>query len=399
MSLQGISRAFRAQRLTQWQVWLERLVVWGAAVATGAVIVLFARAGAWAGELFAHAQSLSPWAGLVITPRAGMLIIAISSRWFPGIQGSGIPQTIAALETKDGSLDRGRFLSLRIAFGKVWLGTLALAGGFSVGREGPSVQIGASIMYAFRRLLPQGHSIRASDMILAGGAAGIAAAFNTPLAGIVFAIEELSRRFEQRTNGVLLTAIVLAGFVFISMQGNYLYFGHLTVTMIDHRIIWPVMVCGVVCGTAGAIMSRLMLYSTTTWTGLFGRIRHGRPIVFAGICGLLVAILGLMTHGEIHGSGYLTTQAILNNDVVVEWYYAPAKLLAMVLSYFSGIPGGIFAPSLAIGAGIGNNLMPLFSDIAVAGSFYALCMAAFMAGVTQAAGTSFLLAMAMIHGH
>lgn len=139
MSLQGISRAFRAQRLTQWQAWLERLVVWGAAVATGAVIVLFARAGDWAGELFAHAQSLSPWAGLVITPLAGMLIIAISSRWFPGIQGSGIPQTIAALETKDGSLDRGRFLSLRIAFGKVWLGTLALAGGFSVGREGPSV--------------------------------------------------------------------------------------------------------------------------------------------------------------------------------------------------------------------------------------------------------------------
>jgi len=85
--------------------------------------------------------------------------------------------------------------------------------------------------------------------------------------------------------------------------------------------------------------------------------------------------------------------------VVVEWYYAPAKLLAMVLSYFSGIPGGIFAPSLAIGAGIGNNLMPLFSDIAVAGSIYALCMAAFMAGVIQAPITSFIIVMEMIDGH
>ena len=397
--MQGISRAFRAQRLTQWQAWLERIVVWGAAVATGGIIVLFAMLGDWAGEVFSHAQTLSPWAGLFITPFAGVFIAAMARRWFPGVEGSGIPQTIAALEAAEGTEGRGRFLSLRIAFGKLWLGIVALAGGFSVGREGPSVQIGASIMYAFRRLLPYGHSIRARDMILAGGAAGIAAAFNTPLAGIVFAIEELSRRFEQRTNGVLLTAIVLAGLVSISLQGNYLYFGHLSVEMIDHRILWPVLVCALVCGTAGGIMSRLLLYSTMPWRGFLGRIRHGKPIVFAGLCGLVVALLGVLTHGEVHGSGYLTTQAMLSNEALVEWYYAPAKLIATVVSYFSGIPGGIFAPSLAIGAGIGRDLMPLFSDIAVAGSIYALCMAAFMAAVTQAPITSFIIVMEMIDGH
>lgn len=397
--MQGISRAFRAQRLTQWQAWHERLVIWGAAVATGAVIVLFARLGDWTGEIFAHAHALSPWAGLLITPFAGMAIVAIARRWFPGSEGSGIPQTIAALEAAEGTVARGRFLSLRIAFGKLWLGTAALAGGFSVGREGPSVQMGASIMYSFRRLLPRGHSIRARDMMLAGGAAGIAAAFNTPLAGIVFAIEELSRRFEQRTNGVLLTAIVLAGLVSISLQGNYLYFGHLSVEMIDHRILWPVLICAIVCGTAGGIMSRLLLYSTTPWRGLLGRVRHGKPIIFAGLCGLVVALLGLLTHGEVHGSGYLTTQAMLSNDILVEWYYAPAKLLATVVSYFSGIPGGIFAPSLAIGAGIGRDLEPLLSDFAVAGSIYALCMAAFMAAVTQAPITSFIIVMEMIDGH
>lgn len=397
--MQGIYRAFRAQRLTQWQAWLERLVIWGAAITTGAVIVLFARLGDWAAELFSHAQTLSPWAGLIITPLAGVLIVAVARRWFPGVEGSGIPQTIAALEAPEGTSERARFLSLRIAFGKLWLGTAALAGGFSVGREGPSVQMGASIMYAFRRLLPHGHSIRARDMMLAGGAAGIAAAFNTPLAGIVFAIEELSRRFEQRTNGVLLTAIVLAGLVSISLQGNYLYFGHLTVETVDHRILWPVLVCALVCGTSGGIMSRLLLYSTKPWGGLLGHIRHGRPIIFAGLCGLVVALLGLLTHGEVHGSGYLTTQAMLSNEALVEWYYAPAKLLATVVSYFSGIPGGIFAPSLAIGAGIGRDLLPFFSDVAAAGSIYALCMAAFMAAVTQAPITSFIIVMEMIDGH
>lgn len=397
--MQGITRAFRAQRLHQWRAWMERLVVWGAAVCAGVIIVGFARVTEWAGNLFVAAYHHWGWSVALVTPVAGMVIVAINRRWFSGAEGSGIPQTIAAIETDEGLPVSPRLLSLRIAAGKLVLGALALASGFSVGREGPSVQVGASIMYAFRRLLPEGHNIRTRDMILAGGAAGIAAAFNTPLAGIVFAIEELSRRFEQRTNGVLLTAIVIGGLVSISLQGNYLYFGHLKVEMIDHHIIVPVLVCSLVCGVSGGLLSRLLLYSTRPWPGPLGRLRATSPVWFAGFCGLVVALLGLATHGAVHGSGYMATREMLGGDDLVAWYFAPAKFIATAFSYFSGIPGGIFAPSLSIGAGIGRDLLPLFSDVAVASSIFALCMAAFLAAVTQAPITSFIIVMEMIDGH
>lgn len=127
--------------------------------------------------------------------------------------------------------------SLKLAFGKVMLGIGALAAGFSAGRDGPSLQVGASIMHAFRRFLPAGFSVNPRYLILAGGTAGISAAFNTPLAGIVFAIEELGRRFEQKPNGAVIIAIVLSGLVSISLQGNYTYFGQLAVasSIKDHH--------------------------------------------------------------------------------------------------------------------------------------------------------------------
>ncbi|MEL0029140.1 MAG: chloride channel protein, partial [Perlucidibaca sp.] len=318
--MEGISRAFKAHRLNQWQAWLERVVVWGGAICTGLLVVAFARFSDWGGEVFSQARSHLGWAAALCTPVAGMLIVAIKLRWFQGSEGSGIPQTIAALQPDAGPEVAGRFLSFRVACGKFFLGGLALASGFSVGREGPSVQIGASIMYGFRRLLPAGNVIQSRDMILAGGAAGIAAAFNTPLAGIVFAIEELSRRFEQRASGVLLTAIVLSGLVSISLQGNYLYFGHLTVSMIDFRIIAPLLTCGLVCGVLGGSTSRVLLYSTRPWSGVTGRLRQGRPVVFAGCCGLAVAALGLLTEGSINGSGYQITRGMLSGQEDVAWY-------------------------------------------------------------------------------
>jgi len=185
-----------------------------------------------------------------------MAIVWMTNRWFSGAGGSGIPQTIAALQVDDHHVAYTSFVSLKLAVGKIALGVGALATGYSAGREGPSVQVGASIMHAFRRFLPAGFVVHPKHLILAGGAAGISAAFNTPLAGVVFAIEELGRRFEQKTNGVVITAIVLSGLVSISLQGNYTYFGNISVGIIDGTIIVPVIVCAIVCGIFGGIFSR-----------------------------------------------------------------------------------------------------------------------------------------------
>ncbi|QNM98697.1 chloride channel protein [Chitinimonas koreensis] len=397
--MRDVLLAIRRQRLHEPGRWLERAVVWGGAAAVGLVTVLFARLSETLSHGFQLLQMQAHWIPLVLTPLGGMLLVYTLRRWFAGAEGSGIPQTIAALQAEDRQIGIGRFLSVRIALAKVSLGSLALGAGFSMGREGPSVQVGASLMYALRRFLPAGHDVVPNHLILAGGAAGIAAAFNTPLAGIVFAIEELSRKFEHKTNGLLLSAIVLAGMVSISMQGNYLYFGHFQAPGIDSAIIVPVLVCGGVCGMAGGLFSRALLWSARPWAGAAGRWRARHPVWFAGLCGLGVALIGLATQGATHGSGYEATRQMLASPDAVGWHFAPAKLLATLLSYFSGAPGGIFAPSLAVGAGIGHDLLPLLGQSVPSAGIYALCMAAFLGAVTQAPITAFIIVMEMIDGH
>jgi H+/Cl- antiporter ClcA len=139
--------------------------------------------------------------------------------FFRGVEGSGIPQTIAALALPTEKA-RDSLLSIKIAVGEVSLTLLGLAADGSVGREGPTVQVGASIMHSLRRFARFSATHIDRGLILAGGAAGVAAAFNTPLAGIVFAIEELSRSFEERTSGTLLTAVILAGVTSLASLGT-----------------------------------------------------------------------------------------------------------------------------------------------------------------------------------
>jgi H+/Cl- antiporter ClcA len=396
-ALAEIMLAIRTAKLTDFDVWRGRLVVWLAAATVGFVVVLFAWASEYANSLFFLMQKKHGWLPLILTPLAGMFIVWITRRWFSGAAGSGIPQTIAALNSEESP--SASLISLKVAAAKVVLGISALAAGFSAGREGPSVQIGASIMHAFRRFLPPGFSVNARHLILAGGAAGISAAFNTPLAGIVFAIEELGRRFEQKTNGVVIAAIVLSGLVSMSLQGNYTYFGELSVGIIDRKIILPVLICGLVCGLLGGVFSRTLIESSGLLTGRVGRLRRIHPLWWAGFCGLMVALLGAISGGSAHGSGYLITQEMLTGDFAQTWQYAPIKYLATIFTFLSGVPGGIFAPSLAIGAGIGNDLMPLFGNLHSTTAIYALCMVGFLAAVTQAPLTSFIIVMEMIDGH
>lgn len=394
--MQEILLAIRSAKLTDFDAWLGRLVVWFAAAAAGFIVVLFAQLTEHANTLFFSMQKSQWWLPILITPLSGMLIVWITRRWFAEAKGSGIPQTIAALSITEEPASK--LVSLKIAISKIVLGTGVLAAGFSAGREGPSVQVGASVMHAFGRFLPSGFSVNPRHLIMAGGAAGISAAFNTPLAGIVFAIEELGRKFEQKTNGVVITAIVLSGLVSISLQGNYTYFGSLSVGIIDRKIIIPVIICGLVCGVLGGIFSRTLLEGSGRINGRLGLFRDMHPLWWAGFCGLMVALLGVISGGAAHGTGYISTQEMLNGNIEETWIYAPVKYLATIFTYLSGVPGGIFAPSLSIGAGIGNDLLPLIGH-QYAAAVYALCMAGFLAAATQAPLTSFIIVMEMIDGH
>ena len=396
--LREILTTARRQQLTDPRAWVGRMVIWFAAIAVGLTVVAFAELSDRAFLLFAALRERWFWLPLLLTPSVGALSLWLTRRYFPGAEGGGVPQVIGASAERLSATETTRFVSLRIAIGKFGLVLAALAGGFSVGREGPSVQLGASLMYAARGWLHQGFPINPRNLIVAGGAAGMAAAFNTPLAGIVFAIEQLARRFEQRTSGVLIAAIVWAGLVSLALLGNYTFFGRLIVGGVGLSILPVIVVAGIVCGLAGGLFGRLLLAGTSYLPPL-ARLQAQRPYMFAALCGAGVAAIGLASAGATFGGGYETTRAMLSGSFDVPWYYSIARFAATVLSAISGIPGGVFAPSLAVGAGIGADLAHFAPQGVSTAAVAALCMTAYLAAVTHAPLTSFIVVMEMVDGH
>ncbi|QDF96640.1 chloride channel protein [Azoarcus sp. DD4] len=376
--------------------WHQRLLLVGAALLAGLIAISFAIGAELAIDWHHRLMSYSPWLTLIIAPGGFALMAWLSRRFFAGTEGSGIPQAIAASLTDDGRLRR-RFLSLRIAIAKVLLTLGGLLSGASIGREGPSVQIGASVMHmlAGRR---RGRIASSRDLIVAGSGAGIAAAFNTPLGGIMFAIEEMCRYRAFRANSTTLTAVIFAGLMSLAVLGNYTYFGRTPAAIGWPGGIWPVLMCGMLGGLLGGGFSRLLIASSRGLPGRVGSFALTRPIAFAAACGLATALIGLLTGGLTYGTGYAESKAALEGAAGLPIYFMLAKMVVIWLAFVSRIPGGIFAPALAVGAGLGADIayfMPDDQDAAI----LVLGMVAFLAGMTQTPITSFVIVMEMTANH
>jgi H+/Cl- antiporter ClcA len=329
----------------------------------------------------------------------GFSVIAwLTRRYFRGAEGSGIPQTIYAQRPDSG--ERGRvFLLPKVVVGRVLLAAAGLFCGGSIGREGPTVHVGAVIMHSISRWMPAGHTdAQRRAMILAGGAAGVAAAFNTPLAGIVFAIEELSRSFEERASGTTLTAVILAGVVAIALTGDYTYFGQPVVPSGSQSVAPTVLMVAAICGLMGGLFSRVTLICAARSWGVIGRLRQDQPVAFAAACGIGVAALGAWSGNLTYGTGYDEARAVLESQAHLPWSYAPARAIATLLSYLSGIPAGLLAPSLSVGAGLGQLLADHLNQSSAV-PFAILGMCGYLAGVTQAPLTSFVIVMEMTAQH
>lgn len=382
--------------MTSLQIWKRHLVFWAGAVMVGIVAILFAVACNFAQNLFSKFLSASSYLSLIVTPLGFAAAAFLTRRFFPGSQGSGIPQTIAALELSD--LDsRGPLLSLRIAMAKILLTVTGLLSGASIGREGPTVQIGASIMHSLRRFAHFSKDELDRGLILAGGAAGIAAAFNTPLAGVVFAIEEMSHSLEQRTSGTMLIAVILAGVVSLAILGNYDYFGDTSVTLGLGMEWTAVAACGIIGGTLGGLFSRILIGVSHGIPGPAGILMKRNPVAFAALCGLMVAALGIISGGAVYGTGYEEAKGILEGTQASDGY-GILKILATLISYISGIPGGVFSPSLSAGAGLGALVAQSMPGVQI-GAVVILGMVAYFSGVVQAPITAFVIVMEMTDNH
>lgn len=379
-------------------VWRRRLLFLLGGLCVGLAAVFMAKLADGAQAVFRHVLGLSPWIALVLTP-AGFALAALLARTvFPNSQGSGIPQVIAARALDDGPARRA-LVSLKVAFGKIVVMALALVCGASIGREGPTVQVGAAIMAAVGSFSPE----RMRGLILAGGAAGVAAAFNTPLAGIVFGIEELGRAYESKASGLIVAAIIAAGLTSLAILGDYTYFGTTQATL-PVSVAWlAVPLLGLAGGLAGGLFSRIVILVANGPPGPLGRLIRTRPVPFAALCGLGVALCGLASGGTVYGTGYDEARALLHGQDAARLDFAPLKFAATVLSSISGIPGGLFAPSLAVGAGLGAQVHGLFaqewlSDAPV-GALVLIGMVSYLTGVLQAPITAFVIVTEMTQDH
>ncbi|MCX8281145.1 chloride channel protein [Phyllobacterium sp. 0TCS1.6C] len=383
----------RRSRALWWskRVWRPRLIFWAGAVAIGIVSVAFARMADLAQQQF-HAMigtgGASAYLPLIVTPAGFVLCAYLAMRFFPNAQGSGIPQAIAARHLKDDT-DRVQLLSLRMVFGKILLTVVGLFCGASIGREGPTVQVGASLMLQAARWGGMAH---ARGLILAGSAAGVAAAFNTPLAGIVFAIEEMGKSYESRANGLVLTAVILSGLAAIGLVGNYTYFGESDVTSNGYSDAALIVACGVGGGILGALFSAGALKASRRIRRWASPRPMKRMLLLAGSCGLAVAIIGILSGGATFGTGYEQARSAVEGNALPPYYFIE-KYAAGFLSMASGIPGGIFAPSLSVGASFGSAVGQLLgSNLALAAL---LGMAGYFAGVVQAPMTAFVIILEM----
>jgi H+/Cl- antiporter ClcA len=249
-------------------------------------------------------------------------------------------------------------------------------------------------MFAIGRMSPR----RQPGLILAGAAAGIAAAFNTPLAGIVFGIEEMSQAFEVRTSGLIIAAVIAAGVTSLALLGNYTYFGTNASTL-PHIVDWlAVPVCGVLGGLLGGAFGRIVIVMARGFPNAVGRALKRCPLAFAFLCGLGVALCGLASGDTIFGTGYPQVKAMLDSGTPLPWNFGLLKFAATTLSTISGIPGGIFSPSLAVGAGLGANVAHLFPD-APLGAIVLLGMVSYFSGVVQAPITAFVIVTEMTENH
>ena len=371
--------------------WRRRVLFWSGAVVVGLAAIGMATAADWLFGVFQSVVRHNRYWPFLVTPAAFALLSWLTQGALKATRGSGIPQAMAALEVEDEGFRRS-LLSLRVAVGKMALTLAALLGGASVGREGPTVHVGAGLLYTLGRRFGFADTVAAGRFILAGAAAGLAAAFNTPLAGVVFAIEEMSGAFEHRMSGILLTAVIIAGVVSLGILGNYAYFGRFDISLPLGRAWLAVLATGIVCGLAGGLFARLILPHDRGLRGVVGRLRARQPVLFAAACGLALVLLSQLTRTGLYGTGYEQAKEILAGHSDTVQAFGALKFLGNIASYWAGIPGGIFSPALAVGAGLGANigaLLPGTDHSAVV----LLAMAAYLSGVTQAPLTATVISM------
>ena len=325
-----------------------------------------------------------------------LLIVTLRDRYFRGTEGTGIPQTIATLKTTDVAI-RDRMLSGRILIGKVLLLTIGLFSGMTLGREGPSVHVGAALMHMITKWVRFPRHLVRRGLILGGGGAGIAAAFNAPLAGLVFSFEEIARSFEKNNVGTVIRSVIVSCvFIVLVLGKDYLFYGRIESTDGNWTVgQWAsIFFIGTVGGFLGGIFAQCTIKGSAIASRYMKRNRWLTPLAL----GAGLGVVGYLSDGDSYGSGYQQTQQILLEGVEYPWHFAPLTAVASFLTLASGIPGGLFDPSLTVGAGLGQLMLPVVNMVSPGiepEAVIMMFMVAYFAGVVQSPITCAIIMVEM----
>ncbi len=341
------------------------------------------------------------WSLFILTPVCFLVSWWMVKHFAPYSAGSGIPQVSAAIELTHPKhyYKVSSLLSIRIIIVKIVSNIIMVFGGGVTGREGPTIQISASIFKKINDFLPSWYpKISKRNMIVTGAAAGLAAAFNTPLGGIVFAIEELTKIHFNFFKSALLTGVIISGLTALNFFGPYLYLGYPVIGKISKWGIVVILLLSVVSGLAGSITGKIILFAL----GFKNSIRKNYQTVFyILLCGLAIATMAYFIDFRITGSGkdvMITT--LFTNQKHVEWYLPLMRTVGLALSFSVGASGGIFAPSLSIGAALGGVFASLFHLSLEETNLIILCgMTGFLTGITRSPFTSSILVLEMTNSH
>ncbi|WBV57747.1 chloride channel protein [Chryseobacterium daecheongense] len=381
---------------------LQAIPFWIGSVITGFFAVMYAKIFAWGESLLNIIFNWHSWMIFIIAPIGFVLSWWLVKEFAPNAKGSGIPQVMAAVELANPKEHKKirSLLSLKIIFFKIISSVILVIGGGAVGREGPTIQIAGSVFRKVNEYLPEWWpKISKKNMIMTGAAAGLAAAFNTPLGGIVFAVEELSKTHINYFKTALFTAVIIAGLTAQTLAGSYLYLGYPKTHDVSLMVMFPIML---VAGISGILASQLSVIMLTMNKWKKKNLKTDKSnILFLVFCALIIASIAYFINREILGSGKEIMERVLfTKNKHEDWYVPILRMLGPALSFTSGGAGGIFAPALSAGASIGSVISGVIhltqnetNVVVLAG------MVAFLTGITRAPFTSAIIVLEMTDRH
>ncbi|MEO6233441.1 MAG: chloride channel protein [Ferruginibacter sp.] len=380
---------------------LNALPFWVGAFITGVTAVMYAQLFAWAeaGTHFIYQQA--SWLFFIVTPLSFFLALYFVFKFATYSRGSGIPQVMASIELSNPKHNHkvNKLLNLKVLFVKILSSLTMVFGGGVVGREGPIIQISAIIFKKINDFLPDWYpKISKQNMIVTGAAAGLASAFNTPLGGIVFAIEELTKTHFSFFKSALLTGVIIAGLTALTLSGPYLYLGFPPLSNLPAWILLIVIPVAFITGVCGCGMGTIILRIFKK-NKSFSKKHH--KYVYAAICGLIIAALAIFIDDRTFGSGKEIMITTLFTDAKhLEWYIPILRMVGPIISFSTGAAGGIFAPSLSAGASIGAVVAGWFDLSQSATNLIILCgMTGFLTGITKSPFTCSILVLEMTNSH